>query len=168
MNGDDIATLVAKWFAEQEQIVSVQQPRSEHLDRLLGAHYSPANAMVSGLAGLLCLIRLVDQRNDLKPILVVPLESSDVLDIRIPSVEELQAQRTPEPPGLYIVARDVARYWHLAEDYRAPFQQEIVPKAPCGEIKAYYRCFRGPEALANNWEYARCVYFEYYPHGLIL
>jgi hypothetical protein len=136
---------------------------------LLGAEYRPEQALAIGLSALLILVEAIgDRLHDLMPLLVLPLEPSPRLDVGTPARAEYARQSTPEPPSVYILARDAFKCWDAVEDYRLPLDDEELAVVGGGILVAYYRCFRDFEARANGWEYARCVYVGYFPSNMVL
>lgn len=169
MDGQAIADKVASWCQVTRPLVTVRNPQSVHLDDLVGSAYDPSAMLRVGLAALHSLATLLDaDAAGIMPVLVVPLGSADALDVRVPPVSEYSIQIAEESAGLYLVMRDSKIFWESIEEYRVPLSDLVVPSARGGRYVSYYRCFRGSEALENDWEYERCVYVEYYCDALIL
>ena len=97
------------------------------------------------------------------PILIIPLEGSDKVELEVPKWEEIQAQVTLEPPSIYLVMRDIAKHWVNKEEYKLPLEYPLPLDASDGAIKSYYSCYRGHLEL----DYGRAIYFEYYPNELL-
>lgn len=153
-------TSVEKWLDGRKGEVAVASPVSLHLDELDGWA-----AAVDKVAFAFTSFRSLWEASESaglnhKVLLVWPLGCSEQLDTTVPA----ELVTVDEPPSLYIVHRDADHLPDVDEEYRRPLDPKKFG-ASFDEGHAYYRCFRTPDGVANDWEFERCVYFVHDPKG---
>lgn len=99
------------------------------------------------------------------PVLVLPLDCSDYLSFW-DDTKPLYSQLSDEPPSIYLLDRDKAKFPAKSEEYRVPVELGLA-KVEGMELNTYYRCFRDVMSIENDWEFNRAIYIECYPTQFI-
>lgn len=155
---------IKNWVLSEAKKVDINTPASVHFDMLdeSAKGFSLIDLSISILEfSVQCL---EDKVHDIMPLIIIPLESTIGMSIAIPKFDSIGEHI--EPPSLYLLRRDVAKYREQCEEYKTPlFDERISGKT---QVYCYYRCFRNMNEIVENWEYNRCIYLEYHPQELIL
>ncbi len=151
--------IVEEWV-ESALVKPIQKnrPISVHVDELFPA--ADSNRWIHlGYEAFKILLKAT--KNELEKFAVVcfPLGCTTELDVSTPNWNSIHGKPVTEPPSLYLVSIDSMLLPNLAEEYRCP----ILPPSELGQVLAYYRCFRTPDGIENNWEYERAIYIEGHP-----
>lgn len=100
-------------------------------------------------------------------ILVVTIEAIDSVTefprpkgIRLKGL--LEEASDEEPPSFYLVGRDLCLMDRNIEEYRCPVHWEI-PGLSTESYSVYFRIYREPEDIDNDWEYYRALYVHWSP-----
>jgi len=171
MDGNTLNTsqlALAKWLTQAVDANRVSDPPTTHLNQLTRDGMT-SNDMIR----LSCRLyeMMIDyvkaQENVLMPYLSIPLSFSDTLDLKIPSLADMEQDcRTNQSPTFYLLRREMSQYLIPTEKYVFPVNYNLFQKHS-KNIYMYYCISRGTDAIMNNWEYNRDISIEYYPDMLL-
>jgi hypothetical protein len=151
---------IIQWLENELPHISLADPVSVHLEELLGRELKGEELVTRAVEVFSALVKELAVRGIRAiPLLAIPLHArSNRLTREVPQdlmalVEDLDMQT----PSLYLLHRDAFSHAEFCEEYRYPLPFDLTGLPEAG-FYAYYREFRYPDAIENDWEYTRCVY----------
>jgi len=164
------------WFTEAIGAVSGRSFATAHVHEVSEAIPGQRKQLVEfSLECYRKLANMVSAAGELQrvmPTLVVPLNSGsstmDKGEIALPELKEIFDQDVHEPPIVYLLDRELSKYFEPSEELRRPIRiaHEIGVKGAV--VHSYYKCSRSREATETNQEYLRAIWWEAYPEELVL
>lgn len=158
MNKNERERRIAEWMREALDRLDARHPVAAHLDDLLGPQEYQTEPVGIALAAFDLAVRALGKRSDCSLILCWPCGVAAEIDQAIPN--ELLVESDGEPPSLILVHAEAGMLHEPVEEYR----KSIDPRDYAisnRDVVAYYRCFRDKNAIDNDWEFSRALYFEY-------
>jgi hypothetical protein len=166
MTTNSLERQVQQWAEVGLARLSIRDPVTIHLDQLLGKKLKEKEALAVSLQVFRILVEQVRRRGTpAQPGLVIPLVFHGTkLEADVPvDLHSLEIQiHHREPPSLYLLDWEALKYLEVCEEYKAPLRFHLI-EPPSEGVYVYYREFRDAESIEHNWEFARCIYVEYYP-----
>ncbi len=154
---------IKKWLDENLDRVPSGGGTSIHIDELLGRVVQAPEIIGISLDAFGILVEQMKQLQfRAQPVLVIPLVTiSNRLERAVPRdldgvVQQLDVQR----PGLYLVDWKAPKWF--AEEYRLLVTFKLMQR-PLDDVDVYYREFRSPVDIENDWEFSRSLNVEYLP-----
>lgn len=156
---------VDTWLSTNLPFVLPSKLVSVHLDNLLKENYRTDSIVdLAKLVFKLLLDKLLELNMPVQLLLVIPLISDEkVLKANYPkNLEDLGKMLDDfEPPEVFLINWDDASSADTSEEYKCPlpfslFEQDLP------NIYVYYREYRYPDVVANEWEFSRAIYIRYY------
>ncbi len=156
----------AEWVRAQLEILQSGPELMRHiaLDTLLGVEQfvSPWDLMRAKETYRHSVIATGEDSADYMAALIVPLSPSDALEPPQDAEPAAWDLNEVHPPSLYLFDRRFFGGFNDFEEYRVPIETAEID-VPDGTVRAYYTCYRYPDARINDWEYSRAIWFQHFP-----
>lgn len=140
--------------AHVDLFLNGDSPKTKLVSDSLNLYYELVNHCIN--TNLIC---------EYLPLLCIPLTSSENIKVSFEE-DELFLDQIAEPPSLYLVQRKSSMFVEQIEEYKIYINSPI--KIIDKNYFCYYRCFRNKDEIMNDFEYNRCIYWEYFPDKYIL
>lgn len=163
-----LEAILQPWLDENLALVSATNPISDHIDRLLGEKPSPAQMVTISMRAFCTLITLLERlRMPVRPAMFIPLIShSATLTLTPPrSLNEIAAQLSDEPPGLYLLSWEHNRASWPEEIYSVPLTFPLLPDLPSGILTTYQEARHGQD-ITDGEEFSHALRVDYFPLGV--
>jgi len=163
----DVRCLLGNWFDAEVSRIRFGAPAHIHSDELIRLCGSDDQDILAFMwKAYMEIIDLMGNRSiDYSPSLHIALKMSETLDTVAPSLERLGELLSSEPPSIYVGKR-LALTFADYEGYQIPLTT-IPPFATHRpNVRFFYRCARGSDAIHWGWEFSRCIDAEYFPDSL--
>lgn len=148
---------ITKWIDMALEMVAENRPVSSHLDEILSPQAFSRHPIDASLATFRTAADVFGVRLECSLLLCWPCGATPALEPTPPaSLSECDGE---EPPSLIILHSHAGTLHEEVEEYRRPVHASAMG-VPVDNVVAYYRCFRDLEAIENDWEFSRALYFQ--------
>lgn len=158
---------VERWIQQVHAMIPSQGFETAHLDELgySGSIFASKSSLANLFADAAREIQRCGAQADL--VLAVPLEPLPEI-VKFPQPQALDLElllaeaHELEPPSFFLNDPDLCLLDEKVEEYRCPIPWEI-PGIPTASYASYFRIYREPEDIENDWEYYRALYIHWSP-----